>query len=51
MWGLFEVGWRGEWGADGDHSKSTDDLDNFIAAGYTFYTIDPGEFVDDAAEN
>lgn len=50
MWGLFEVGWRGEWGADGDHSKSTDDLDNFIAAGYTFYTIDPGEFVDDAAE-
>lgn len=50
MWGLFEVGWREKWGADGDHAKTTADLDAFIAAGYTFFTIDPGEYVDDAAE-
>jgi hypothetical protein len=50
MWGLFEVGWHGKWGADGDHAKTPTDLDAFIAAGYTFFTIDPGEFVDDVAE-
>lgn len=50
MWGVFESGWQAAWGADADHQKTTADLDSFIAAGYTFFTIDPGDFVDNAAE-
>jgi tagaturonate epimerase len=37
------------WGADGDHLKSANDIAAFVAAGYTFFTVDPGEYVDHAA--
>jgi hypothetical protein len=50
MWGVLEAGWSAPWGADADHLKTLDDIDPFVAAGYTFYTIDPGDHVDDAAE-
>lgn len=50
MWGAFEAGWREPWGADADHLKALADIEPFIAAGYTFYTIDPGDYVDDDAE-
>lgn len=50
MWGVFESGWRQPWGADADHLKALDDVQPFVAAGYTFYTIDPGAFVNDSAE-
>jgi hypothetical protein len=36
-------------GADADHLKTPDAVDAFIAAGYTFYTIDPGDHVDNEA--
>jgi hypothetical protein len=49
MWGVFEMGWRDPWGADADHVKEIGDLSPFIAADYTFYTIDPNEYVDNAA--
>jgi hypothetical protein len=42
--------WDAPWGADADHLKSPDDLPPFVAAGYTFYTVDPGEYVDNAAD-
>jgi hypothetical protein len=48
-WGIFQTGWRGAWGADADHLRTPNDVDAFIAAGYTFYTIDPGDHVDDEA--
>lgn len=51
MWGAFEMGWREEWGADADHLKELDDIPPFVEAGYTFYTIDPGDHVDDAADS
>lgn len=50
MWGVLESGWQAAWGADADHQKTTADIDQFIAAGYTFFTIDPGDFVDNDAE-
>jgi hypothetical protein len=50
MWGVFQEGWRNGFGADADHLKTTADMDAFVAAGYTFYTIDPGEHVDNSAE-
>jgi hypothetical protein len=49
MWGIFQSGWRGAWGADADHLKTPADIAPFVAAGYTFFTVDPGEHVDNAA--
>lgn len=51
MWGVFQEGWRQGFGADADHLKTFADVDSCAAAGYTFYTIDPGEYVDDRANN
>ena len=45
MWGVFEMGWRLPWGADGDHLKNSEDIRSFVDAGYTFFTIDPGAYV------
>ncbi len=42
--------WDGSWGADADHLKSLDDLQPFVDAGYTFYTVDPGSYIDQAAD-
>jgi hypothetical protein len=49
MWGIFQEGWREPWGADADHLKVTGDIDLCVAAGYTFFTIDPGDHVDNEA--
>jgi hypothetical protein len=51
MWGVFQEGWRDGFGADADHLKSAADVDQCAAAGFTFYTFDPGEHVDNAANN
>ncbi len=51
MWGVFQEGWREPWGADADHLKTPDDIDICAAAGYTFYTVDPGDHVDNAAHS
>lgn len=45
-WDLFAEGWRAPWGADADHVKEPADLAAFVAVGYTFYTIDPSDYVD-----
>ncbi len=50
MWGAFRAGWREAWGADADHLKTLEDIGPFVNAGYSFYTLDPGDYVDDAAE-
>jgi hypothetical protein len=42
--------WDSAWGADADHLKTVDDILPFIAAGYTFFTVDPGEHVDNGAD-
>jgi hypothetical protein len=42
--------WDAPWGADADHLKTVDDLPPFVAAGYTFFTVDPGAHVDNAAD-
>jgi hypothetical protein len=42
--------WDAPWGADADHLKTVDDIPPFLAAGYTFFTVDPGEHVDNAAD-
>jgi hypothetical protein len=49
-WGTFEGGWHGTVGADADHLKTTADIDACLAAGFSFFTIDPSEHVDGGAD-
>ncbi|MFN8497093.1 MAG: tagaturonate epimerase family protein [Anaerolineae bacterium] len=49
-WGVFGEGWRGDVGADADHLKTPADIDACLAAGFSFFTIDPGEHVESDAE-
>jgi tagaturonate epimerase len=49
-WSVFAEGWQDGFGADADHLKTAEDIDACVAAGYTFFTFDPGEYVDDGAE-
>ncbi len=49
-WGIFAEGWREGFGADADHLKTPADIDACVAAGFTFFTIDPGEYVNNSAE-
>jgi hypothetical protein len=49
MWGVFQAGWCEGWGADADHLKTPDVIAPFAAAGYSFFTVDPGDHVDNDA--
>ena len=49
-WGIFTEGWHAMHGADADHLKTPADIDACLACGYTFYTIDPGAYVDNRTE-
>jgi len=48
--GAFEAGWSLPVGADADHLKTPEHVLTCVAAGFTFFTIDPSEHVDDEAE-
>jgi len=49
MWAVFAQGWRAPWGADADHLKTREDVEPFVRAGYSFFTVDPGEHVDNSS--
>ena len=49
-WGVLQTGFRDGFGADADHLKTPDAIDHCAQAGFTFYTIDPGDHVDNAAD-
>jgi hypothetical protein len=49
-WGVFSEGWHSGFGADADHLKTPADIEVCAAAGFTFYTVDPGEYVNNDAE-
>ena len=51
MWGAFEEGWQDGYGADADHLKTVEDIDAFLAAGFSWFTIDPGGFVNSEASD
>lgn len=48
--GMQEAGWTGPTGADADHLKTTDDINVTAAAGFTFFTLDPSDEVDELAD-
>ncbi len=47
---LKAANYQGAWGADADHLKTENDVAPTSTAGFTFYTIDPSEFVNDQAD-
>ena len=49
LWGVLAEGWQDGFGADADHLKTPADIDACLAAGFTFFTVDPGAHVDDRA--
>jgi hypothetical protein len=49
-WAVIEEGWTDPWGADADHLKTPADVELMAEAGFTMFTIDPGDHVVDAAD-
>jgi len=49
-WAVFQEGWRSGFGADADHLKTPADVELMAGAGFTMFTIDPGDHVVDAAD-
>jgi tagaturonate epimerase len=49
LWGVLQEGWTSGFGADADHLKTPEHADRTAAAGFTMFTIDPGDHVDNAA--
>jgi hypothetical protein len=47
---LAAASYTAAWGADGDHLKTTEDIDRVAKAGFTFFTFDPSPFVNNAAD-
>jgi tagaturonate epimerase len=47
---LADAGFDQPWGADADHLKTPEDVDRTLAAGFTFFTIDPSAHVDQHAD-
>ncbi len=48
-WGVFAMNYRSGFGCDADHLKNTDVIDRGIAAGFIGFTLDPSDYVDNAA--
>ncbi|MCX6138722.1 MAG: tagaturonate epimerase family protein [Ignavibacteriales bacterium] len=44
-WAVFQEGYKGGFGADGDHLKTPEDIDRYAKAGFTMFTLDIGAYV------
>ncbi len=51
MDGARSAGWTEKIGADADHLKTPDDVNITAKAGFTFFTIDPSDAVDQRADD
>ncbi|MBA3062706.1 MAG: hypothetical protein FP833_07135, partial [Atribacteria sp.] len=45
IWGCFEAGYEGPFGADADHVKKVEDLKEATDCGFTMFTLDPSDFI------
>ena len=48
---VLQEGFRDGFGSDADHLKNAEDIDRCLAAGFTLFTIDPGQYVNDRADD
>ena len=47
---VYRAGWDEPWGADADHLKSVGDIQTAVEAGYTMFTLDPSDTINERAE-
>lgn len=47
LWGCFQEGYEGIFGADADHIKKIEDLKKAVDSGYSMFTIDPSDLIND----
>lgn len=47
-WAVFETGWQGGYGADGDHLKTREEIDYALGCGFTMITLDCSDHIDKA---
>jgi len=45
IWGCFEAGYEGPFGADADHVKNIKELKEAVDCDFTMFTIDPSDFI------
>ena len=45
IWGCFETGYIGPFGADADHVKEIKELEEAADCGFTMFTLDPSDFI------
>lgn len=48
-WGVLQAGYDEGFGSDADHLKTPADADRCAEVGFTMYTVDPGDYVDEEA--
>ena len=51
VWAVFQEGYKSGFGSDADHLKTTDDIDLMINNGFTMFTFDPGDHVNNDADD
>ncbi len=51
IWGCFEMGFEGPFGSDADHIKDFDNLQEAINCGFTLYTLDPSDYINNELIN
>ncbi len=51
VWAVFQEGYKNGFGSDADHLKTPEDATMMLNAGFTMFTFDPGEHVDNDADN
>jgi hypothetical protein len=50
VWAILEEGYEKGFGSDADHLKTTGDIDLMIKDGFTMFTFDPGDYVNNSAD-
>ncbi len=49
-WAVFQEGYTGGFGSDADHLKTEQDIRNTVAAGFTGFTVDPSDHINNDAD-
>jgi len=51
IWGVFQEGYTSGFGSDADHLKTEQDIRNTVDAGFTGFTVDPSDHINNEADN
>ncbi|MFC1508385.1 tagaturonate epimerase family protein [Candidatus Omnitrophota bacterium] len=49
-WTVFRTGYDQPWGSDADHQKNIEEIEESVKAGFTLFTLDPSDLIDNAAD-